>query len=81
MDVGYSMLTKYKSLSDQFVICNRLQKLTWNHHYEAASLKKTHRPDTGKWRVSDELFFFAIFFEKPLHSLFKEIVNRTVKVY
>jgi len=49
-----STLWKFKSLADQFEFCRRRQNLTWAHHYEVASLKKTYRPATGKWKVSDE---------------------------
>lgn len=41
-------LQNLKSISDQFEISRRREILSWGHHYEVASLKKTSRPDVGK---------------------------------
>ena len=40
-----------KSIAERYELLLRNNNLTWNHHYEVASLKKTYRPETGKWNV------------------------------
>ncbi|GAI72168.1 unnamed protein product, partial [marine sediment metagenome] len=54
--LGYEQKTlrEFKSLSDRFELSVRTDKVLWRHHYEVASLKKTYRPETDKWEVSDE---------------------------
>ncbi len=47
-------LQNLKSISDQFEFSRRRENLSWAHHYEVASIKKTYRPETGKWKVSNE---------------------------
>ncbi len=50
----YQTLAKAKRLAELFEIKRRRLNLSFDHHYEVASLKKTYRPETGKWEVSDE---------------------------
>lgn len=54
VDYTPQVLNDFKSIADKFQISCRHEKLTFQHHKEVASLKKTHRPDTGKWKVSNE---------------------------
>jgi len=54
LDYDNNSLRHYKSLSERFEMCLRKHNLSWQHHKEVSSLKKTHRPDTGKWKVSNE---------------------------
>lgn len=49
-----STLRAYKSQSEVLSIAVRNSNLTHAHHKEVASLKKTSRPDGGRWKVSDE---------------------------
>jgi hypothetical protein len=48
--LGYdqSKLRQYKSLSERFELLLRSNKLTWNHHYEVASLKRIEEDAKGK---------------------------------
>ncbi|GAH36692.1 unnamed protein product [marine sediment metagenome] len=55
VNIDKASLGKLKSIAERFELLLRSNNLTWNHHYEVASLKKTYRPETGKWKVSDEL--------------------------
>ncbi|MBA7537736.1 hypothetical protein ES705_30005 [subsurface metagenome] len=50
----YQTLAKAKRLAELFEIKRRRLNLSFDHHYEVASLKKTYRPETGKWKASDE---------------------------
>jgi hypothetical protein len=47
--LGYdeNKLRQYKSLSDRFELLLRSNNLTWNHHYEVASIKKTEIVEIG----------------------------------
>lgn len=54
LEIPRNTLEHYKSQSERFKLCTRVQNLSWAHHREVVSLKKTHRPDTGKWKVSGD---------------------------
>lgn len=54
LGISQSSLRTYKQMSDGFELCLRKHNLLWSHHYEVASLKKTHSPGVGQWKVSDE---------------------------
>lgn len=54
VNIDKSSLRTLKSIAERYELLLRNNNLTWNHHKEVASLKKTYRPETGKWKVSDE---------------------------
>lgn len=49
-----SMLQSYKSVTDKFEFCKRLQNLSWNHHYQVISIKKIKEKKDDKLELSKE---------------------------
>ena len=47
LGITYNDLARFKRMSESFEICKRLHNLTWGHHYEVASIKKTEIVETG----------------------------------
>ncbi len=54
LGIDEQQLRRFKMQSDRFPLLQRCNNLSWGHHYEVVSLKKTSRPESGKWKVSDE---------------------------
>lgn len=54
LEYDRASLKNLKSIAVSFEMSLRNDKLSWNHHKEVSSIKKTHRPEVGKWKVSDE---------------------------
>lgn len=54
LGVEKNTLEHQKSLAEKFEFCTRVQNLSWGHHREVASLKKTSTNDKGQLIVSDE---------------------------
>ena len=52
MAIDQSQLMKLKSIAEKFEILLRSKNLTWNHHYEVASLKQID--SKGKLKLSDK---------------------------
>jgi N6-adenosine-specific RNA methylase IME4 len=53
---GYdaNKLRQYKSISERFEMLLRSNKLSWNHHYEVASIKLIDKKKDGKLFLSDD---------------------------
>jgi len=47
-------LEGFKYIAEKYEITLRNVNLSWQHHKEVSSIKKTHRPETGKWEISKE---------------------------
>ena len=52
LKVDQSQLMKIKSISERFEILLRSKNLSWNHHYEVASIKKIEEKKDGKLFLS-----------------------------
>ena len=54
--LGYSQgaLRNFKSLSEQIEMSWRHDKLSWQHHYEVASIKQVEEGMKGKLKLSDK---------------------------
>lgn len=48
LDINYNELARFKRMAKMFEFRQRCLNLTFAHHYEVASLKKTSRPDAGR---------------------------------
>ncbi len=52
LGVKKNTLEHYKSQSERFELCTRVQDLSWAHHREVSSIKLTEEDKNGKLRVS-----------------------------
>lgn len=69
--LGYdeNKLRQYKSISEKFKLLLRSNNLSWNHHYEVASVKKLETNEAGKLKLSDE----------PDHEVMSKLLQRAEK--
>ena len=54
MGLEKNTLEQYKSLSERYKLCSRLQGLSFEHHRQTASIKKIDKPKDKDWKMSEE---------------------------